>query len=422
MGRILETYVANTPKSAVADVRAQRGVVGGNSRAAAFWRPHPITVARASGTRLVDLDGREYIDMVNNYTSLAHSHGYPPIVDAVRTQLDRGTGFTANNVWQIELAETLIDRVASVASVRFTNSGSEAGLLALTIARVVTGRTKVLMARYGYHGILMEFEAGSAPDLMPNVDGMTHLGDYNDAASFERILDAHGHEIAAVVLEPVMGAGGVVSAEPEFLRRVQRATQAAGALFVLDEVITFRLAEGGAQSLFGIEPDLTMFGKIIGGGFPVGAVGGKLEHLEIFDPTAPRAFHSGTYCGNPVTMAAGVVSVRELTAARIETMDRLAERLADGLVTQASNLDLPISINRHGSLLNLSFTEADPSAASRRKAGERIAMFHLAALNHGLMVASRGMMALSTVMDEALIDEVIRRAAAAMQDVAEETA
>ena len=422
MGRILDTYIANTPKSAAADVRAQRGVVGGNSRAAAYWRPHPITVARASGTRLVDLDDREYIDMVNNYTSLAHSHGYPPIVDAVRTQLARGTGFTANNVWQMELAETLIERVASVESVRFTNSGSEAGLLALTIARVVTGRTKVLMARYGYHGILMEFEAGSAPELMPNLDGMTHLGEYNDPATFEQILDAHGHEIAAVVLEPVMGAGGVVSADPEFLRRVQRAAEAAGALFVLDEVITFRLAEGGAQSLFGIEPDLTMLGKVIGGGFPVGAVGGKLEHLRIFDPTAMRAFHSGTYCGNPVTMAAGVVSVRELTGERIAAMDRLAERLADGLVTQASNLDLPISINRRGSLLNLFFTVADSSTAARRKAEERIAGFHLAALNHGLMVASRGMMALSTVMDEALIDEVVRRAAAAMQDVAEETA
>ena len=422
MGRILDTYIANTPKSAAADVRAQRGVVGGNSRAAAYWRPHPITVARASGTRLVDVDGRRYVDMVNNYTSLAHSHAYPPIVDAVRTQIERGTGYTANNLWQTELAEVIIERVKSVESVRFTNSGSEAGLLALTIARVVTGRTKVLMARYGYHGILMEFEAGSAPELMPSLDGMTHLGEYNDPGTFERILDAHGHEIAAVVLEPVMGAGGVVSADPDFLRRVQRATEAAGALFVLDEVITFRLAEGGAQALFGIEPDLTMFGKVIGGGFPVGAVGGKLEHLRIFDPAAPRAFHSGTYCGNPVTMAAGVVSVRELTAARIETMDRLAERLANGLVTQASNLDLPISINRHGSLLNLFFTEADSSAASRREAEKRMDNFHLAALNHGLMVASRGMMALSTVMDEALIDEVVRRAAAAMQDVAEETA
>ena len=280
MGRILDRYIANTAKSAAADVRAQRGVVGGNSRAAAYWLPHPITVARASGTRLVDLDDREYIDMVNNYTSLAHSHGYPPIVDAVRTQLERGTGFTANNVWQMELAETLIDRVASVESVRFTNSGSEAGLLALTIARVVTGRNKVLMARYGYHGILMEFEAGSAPELMPNLDGMTHLGEYNDPATFEEILDAHGQEIAAVVLEPVMGAGGVVSADPEFLRRVQRAAEAAGALFVLDEVITFRLAEGGAQSLFGIEPDLTMLGKVIGGGFPVGAVGGKLARIS----------------------------------------------------------------------------------------------------------------------------------------------
>ena len=414
MGRILDTYIANTPKSAAADARAQRGVVGGNSRAAAYWRPHPITVDRASGTRLVDVDGREYIDMVNNYTSLVHSHGYPPIVDAVRDQLGRGTGYTANNVWQMALAETLIERVPSVESVRFANSGSEAGLLALTIARVVTGRHKVLMARHGYHGILMEFEAGSAPDLMPDLAGTTYLGAYNDPASFEEILDAHGEEIAAVVLEPVMGAGGVVSADADFLERVQRAARAAGALFVLDEVITFRLAEGGAQALYGIEPDLTMFGKIIGGGFPVGAVGGRLEHLAIFDPASPRAFHSGTYCGNPVTMRAGVVSVRELTEARIRTMDTLAERLADGLLRHASNLDLPVEINRRGSLLNLYFNDA----AAGRQDASRIASFHLAALNHGLMVASRGMMALSTVMDEALIDEVIHRAAAALEDVA----
>ena len=410
MGTILDTYIANTPKSAAAEARAMRSVVGGNSRAAAYWWPHPITVAHAAGTRLVDVDGREYVDLVNNYTSLAHSHAYPPIIEAVREQLGSGTGYTANNVWQTTLAEMLIERVASVESVRFTNSGSEAGLLALTIARVVTGRSKVLMARYGYHGILMEFEAGSMPGLMSAFDGTTFLGEYNDAASFEEILHSHGDEIAAVVLEPVMGAGGVVSADADFLRRVQQAAQAAGALFVLDEVITFRLAEGGAQALYGIAPDLTMFGKIIGGGFPVGAVGGKLEHMKIFDPAAPRAFHSGTYCGNPVTMTAGVVSVRELTAARIEQMDVLAERLADGLLRHASNLDLPISINRRGSLLNVDFMENE----------KRMADFHLAALNHGLMVASRGMFALSTVMDEALIDDVVRRAAAAMQDVVDD--
>lgn len=418
MGRILDTYIANTPKSAAAEARASRGVVGGNSRAAAYWLPHPITVDRAVGTRLVDLDGREYIDVVNNYTALVHSHGYPPIIEAVHAQLGKGTGYTANNVWQAALAEALIERVASVESVRFTNSGSEAGLLALTIARVVTGRHRVLMARHGYHGILMEFEAGSMPGFMPNVDGATYLGEYNDAASFEEILASHGDEIAAVVLEPVMGAGGVVSADGDFLRRVQAAARAAGALFVLDEVITFRLAEGGAQGLLGIEPDLTMFGKIIGGGFPVGAVGGRLAHMSVFDPAAPRAFHSGTYCGNPVTMTAGVVSVRELTAARIERMDRLAERLEDGLARHASNLDLPLSVNRCGSLMNLYFV--DTRESFRRDDGKRMESFHLAALNHGLMVAPRGMIALSTVMDEALVDEVVHRAAAAMQDVAED--
>ena len=411
MGRILDTYVANTPKSAAAHARAGQSVVGGNSRAAADWQPHPITVAAAEGTRLTDVDGREYIDMVNNYTSLVHSHGYPPIVDAVRTQLGKGTGYTANNLWQTELAEVLIERAAAVESVRFTNSGSEAGLLALTIARVVTGRHKVLMARHGYHGILMEFEAGSMPGFMPNPDGATLLAEYNDAASFEEVLLARGDEIAAVVLEPVMGAGGVLSAAPGFLDRVQAAARQAGALFVLDEVITFRLAEGGAQALYGVDPDLTMFGKIIGGGFPVGAVGGKLAHLSVFDPAAPRAFHSGTYCGNPVTMAAGLVSVRELTADRIAGMDRLAARLEAGLRKHASNLDLPLSINRRGSLLNLFFGD-----------GAQTAQFHLAALNHGLMVAPRGMVALSTVMGEALVEEVVHRAASAMQDVVDDAA
>lgn len=423
MGTIVETYIQNTPGSVAAQARAERSVMGGNSRGAAYWAPHPITVNRAFGTTVVDVDGREYVDLVNNYTSLAHSNAYPPIVEAVSRQVAAGTAWAANNPWQSELAEMLIERIPSVESVRFTNSGSESGILALSIARVVTGRNKVLMARHGYHGILMEYEVGSYPGMFPQCEDSTYLGIYNDPQSFEQILAEHGDEIAAVVLEPVLGAGGIVSATSEFLNRVQAAANSAGALLILDEVITFRLSEGGAQVLHGIEPDLTMLGKVIGGGFPVGAVGGNLEYMKVFDPAATRIVHSGTFCGNPVTMAAGVVSVRELTAERIENMDALATRLCEGITAHAVRLGLPLSINRNGSLINLFFTDTVPQAVTwRREDADLMHRFFLASLNHGLMLAPRGMLCLSTVMDNALIDDVISRAAAAMEDVVAETA
>ncbi len=420
MSDIVSTYEKNTPGSAEAQRRATQSVVGGNSRGAAYWRPYPLQIERADGARLVDVDGREYYDLVNNFTSLVHGHAYPPIVEAVIRQASQGTAWVANNHWQSDLAEALIERIASFESVRFTNSGTESGLIALTIARTITGREKVLMARYGYHGSLMEFEVGSYPGLYSHSLDRTLLGEYNDADSFERVLEEHGSEIAAVFLEPVMGAGGVVKASPEFLARVRDAAHAAGALFVMDEVITFRLATGGTQSLVGMEPDLTMLGKLIGGGFPVGAVGGPLEYMSIFDPEAPRGIHSGTYNANPVTMAAGLVSVRELTAERIDRMERLGERLADALTRSAGQHGLPLSINRWGSLLNIFFMDAAPSATLRRDDIKTISKFHLAALNHGVMVASRGLLALSTVMDEDLIDDVAQRADAAMEDVARE--
>lgn len=439
MSKILDTYIKNTPGSAAAQARAERGVVGGNSRAAAYWKPYPLTMERASGTSVFDVDGNEYIDIVNNYTSLVHSHGYPPVIEAVSKQLAKGTAWNANNTWQMELAETLIERIPAMDSIRFANSGSEAGILALTIARAVTGRNKLLMAKYGYHGILLEYEVGTYPGLIPQCEGSTYIGKYNDPTSFEQILAEHGDEIAAVVLEPtspgrllqetradiassrepVVSAGGFMSSTHEFLCRVKAAANAAGALFILDEVVTFRLAEGGVQTLYDIEPDLTQLGKVIGGGFPVGAVGGKLEHMKVFDLDAPKAMHSGTFCGNPVSMAAGVVSVRELTAERIDRMDVLAARLSDGLTKHASNLKLPLSINHRGSLLNLFFADTVPGEPKRQNA-KLLELFFIAALNHGLMLADRGVMVLSTVMDKALIDTVVQRAAAAMEDVVDE--
>ena len=421
MNSVQATYEKNTPKSAAAQRRAHAAVLGGNSRGAAYHAPYPLTIEHGDGARIVDIDGREYLDLINNYTSLVHGHAYPPIVEAARRQVGLGTAWTANNVWQTELAEALIGRVDSFDSVRFTNSGTEAGMLALQIARTITGRTKVLMARFGYHGSLMEFEVGSFPMFFDDhAQDRTYLATFNDADDFEAVLAEHGPEIAAVVIEPVMGGGGVVSATPEFLARVRDATHAAGALLVFDEVIAFRLATGGTQALVGVEPDLTMLGKLIGGGFPVGAVGGKNEYMGIFDPANPRGFHSGTYNANPVTMAAGLVSVRELTAERIDRMDALGERLADSLTRSAGQHGLPFCLNRRGSLIQVFFQEQAPPNTILSRDGDLSAGFHLAALNHGMMIAGRGMIALSTVMDEGLIDDAAQRADAAMEDVARE--
>jgi glutamate-1-semialdehyde 2,1-aminomutase len=409
-------YKERTARSREAYARARKSIAGGCSRQTGHWLPYPLTLTRGAGSRVWDLDGNEYIDLINNYTSLVHGHAYPPATEIIAARAQLGTAWPANNLDQIELAERICARVASVDQVRFTNSGSEAANLALQIARAATGRNKILMARFGYHGGIQEFQSGSVNQPGP----LTCVARFNDVASFRDQLDAHGRDIAGVFLEPMLGAGGVLAARADFLREVAAATRAAGALFVLDEVQTFRMSTGGLQQLQGVRPDLTLFGKFIGGGLPVGAVGGSREVMRLFDPEALKVYHSGTFNANPLSMAAGEVTVRDLTAERIAHMDRLALRLRQGLLTAARGAGLPLAVNHLGSLLNLFFMESAPETTWLRSDQEQVTRFHLASLNHGVMFAPRGFFALSTVMTDALIDEAIARCAAAMRDVAAE--
>jgi glutamate-1-semialdehyde 2,1-aminomutase len=272
------------------------------------------------------------------------------------------------------------------------------------------------MARYGYHGSAPHFEVGTEGHEGPE----TLLATYGDAASFEAVLAERGSEVAAVILEPVMGAGGLAAATRGFLERVGDAAHAAGALLVLDEVITLRLSVGGAQRSLGIRPDLTAMGKIIGGGFPVGAVGGREDLLALCNPAEPRLYHSGTFNGNPVTTAAGLVSLRHLTAERIELMASQAGALDAVLAKGAADLGLPLTVRREGSLLQLFFSPSAPEATPLRTDGAAITAFHLAALNHGVFFAPRGLLALATVHDDDLIDETGQRLRAALEDLAEE--
>jgi len=410
---IRKTYLERTPTSAKNHVRACELMPGGTSRQASFWAPYPLTIKRGEGAYFWDVDGHQYLDLINNYTAMVHGHAYPPIVEAARKQLGDGTGWAAANEAQNRLAELIVDRVPSIEQVRFTNSGSEAGALAFTIARVITGRKKLLMARYGYHGSLFEFEIGSLGSEGP----LTHLATYNSLKDFVAVLGEHGDDIAAIFLEPVMGASGIRAGEADFLHGVRKAAHESGALFVLDEVLTLRFAVGGCQAGLGIQPDLTMLGKIIGGGFPVGAVGGKKDILEIFNPDDMKVFHTGTFNANPVTMIAGEVSLRELTAERIELMHKLRELLQSGLIEVAKKHGLPLSINYYGSCLNLYFCDSVPESSVVRDDDEMMDKFHLACINHGLFIAPRGMIALSTVISEHHVAEAIERADAAMRDV-----
>ena len=416
MNSIEEQYRAATEKSAQLAKRAERVMPGGDTRTTTYHRPYPLTLKRGEGPFVWDVDGNKYIDLLGNYTSLVHGNAYPPIVEAVTKAVRDGSAWPARSEAQIELASLLCERFESVDRVRFCNSGTEAGMTAAHVARRLTGRKLILMARYGYHGSYDDLEVG-----LTGQDGeRTMLADFGEATVFEALLYERGAEIAAVFLEPILGSAGIVEPPAEFLGRVAEAAHSAGAMFVVDEVITLRLAEGGGQQIFNVKPDLTMFGKIIGGGFPVGAIGGSEEVMSAFDPrNRGSIFHSGTFNGNPVSCAAGAVSVRELTQARIDKMAKQAERLAAELARAARQAGLPFSVRHYGSLMNLFFLKEPPAATIAREDARAIANFHLAALNQGLFLAPRGMIALSTVITDEILSDICARAAKAMADLAQ---
>lgn len=389
---------------------------GGDTRAAGHHLPYQLTMAAAEGPWLTDLDGNRYVDLIGNFTSLVHGNAHPTVLEAAGAAMAAGTNWPARNEHAVLLAEELARRLPSVDQVRFTNSGSEATLLAAEIARVVTGRRHIVMARWGYHGCAPQFECGTMGHAGPE----TSLATFGDVDSFATVLADRAGDVACVIVEPVLGSSGVVDAPPGFLAELARVTHDAGALLILDEVITLRLAPGGAQAVHGVDPDLTAMAKIIGGGFPVGAVGGRAELMEVTDPYRPRLFHSGTFNGNPVTTAAGLASMQLLTSDAIAVMDGHADRLEHALGAAAAGAGIPFAARRVGSLLQLYLQDELPATNAERGDGDRIGLLHLAALNEGLFAAPRGMIALSTVMTDELVADVIDRYTAAFEAVAAE--
>lgn len=409
-----ETFRKRTPKSAAHSQRSAQVMPGGDTRAAAHHPPYQLTMVSGEGPYLTDLDGNRYLDLIGNFTSLIHGNAYPPIIEAAVAASAAGTNWPARNESAVELAEELCRRVPSIEQVRFTNSGTEATMLAVEIARAATGRQRFVMARWAYHGTMPQFELGT----FGHEGGDTLLAAFGDLAGFERVLEDHGDDIACVIVEPVLGSAGVITPPDGFLAGLAAAAHRVGALTVFDEVVTLRLATGGAQATVGVTPDLTALAKIIGGGYPVGAVGGRADLMELCNPFAPKVYHSGTFNGNPVTTAAGLVSIRHLTSDAIAEMDRRAADLDQRLVAAAAARGIPFSTRRSGSLIQLYCSDEPAPYAQLRTDGELASAFHLAALNNGVFTAGRGLMALSTVLDDDLIDETTDRFAAAFDDLA----
>ncbi|HEY8766305.1 MAG TPA: glutamate-1-semialdehyde 2,1-aminomutase [Dehalococcoidia bacterium] len=352
-------------------VRLIPGGVNSPVRAFSAVGGSPRFISSGYGSQLRDADGNQYIDYVMSWGPLIHGHAFPPVVEAVKRAASEGTSFGAPTEGELRLAELVTATMRSVEMVRFVNSGTEATMSALRLARATTGRDLIVKFAGNYHGhtdsLLAEAGSGSltlgvpsTPGVPAAVTGDTLIARYNDVESVDRLFGERAGEIAAVIVEPIAANMGVVPPAEGFLQHVRKVTSDSGSLLIFDEVITgFRVAPGGAQELFGIEPDLTTLGKVVGGGLPVGAYGGRREIMEQMAPTGP-VYQAGTLSGNPLAMAAGIATIEGLKGG--DTYEHLAaktSRLAAGLEKAARIAGTPATINAVTGMLTVFFSE-DP--------------------------------------------------------------
>ncbi len=360
----------------------------------------PVFAARARGSRLWDADGNEYIDYIGSWGPMILGHAHPEVLEALGAALGRGTSYGISTEAEVELARLIVEAVPSIEMVRLVNSGTEAVMSALRLARGFTGRSRIVKFIGCYHGHsdAMLVKAGSgaltlgvpdSPGVTPGTAADTITLPYNDLSAVDDVFRQQGEEIAAVIVEPVAGNMGLVPPHNGFLEGLRRLTRQYGALLIFDEVITgFRLAYGGAQQYYGIEPDLTCLGKIIGGGLPVGAYGGRREIMEKVAPAGP-VYQAGTLSGNPLAAAAGIAMLRALNRPGIyEDLNRKGQRLAGGLRDVLARLDLPFQVNHLGSCLTLFFTDRPVRdfASATTSDTARFAAFFRGMLDEGVLL------------------------------------
>ncbi len=423
-------YPDQESQSAALYRRASQVLAGGSTRLTTYFSPYPIYAVSGDGSRVTDADGVERVDCLNNYMTLIHGHAHPEIVEAITEQVQRGSCFAMPTEREIELAEIITERVESVETMRFCNSGSEAVLIAIKAARAYTGRPMIAKCEGAYHGCYdpVEVSLNSSPETwgdphepatVPYTVGLPEkvmedvvVLPYNDVEASRKLIEKHADRLAAIVVDPVPTRVGCVPMRREYAEMAREEAIRHGIVLIFDEVASFRVRYRGAQTMVGVTPDLTTFGKIIGGGLPVGGVGGRREVMSVFDASKgkPRASHGGTFNANPATMAAGAAAMRLLTEDAIETLnargDRARKRIdeafeAAGVAGQATGAGSLVMIHFNRRELG-SYRDVFHSESESR----RTAALHKALLNRGFVVGSGGLAAISTVNTDQEIDDL----------------
>ena len=376
----IDSYRMCTPMSSELQEKAARYLPGGSSRGTAYFDPYPHFVSEGKGSYIYDVDGNKYLDFMINATSLILGHAHPDISAVVKDQIDLGAAYSGPTTSQIDLAEILCSRIPSVDTIRFTNSGTEATMMAIRAARKYTDKEKIVKIEGGYHGS-HEYVSVSVytpahklnpagPTAVPeyggqpiNVSNEVFVVEYNDAIGMLDILESNSDDIACVIMEPVISSFGYTPASKDYLETVRSKTRELGIVLIFDEVQSFRLSSGGAQEYFGVVPDMTALGKIIGGGLAVGAFGGKREIMDCFNPSDGGAeiAHAGTFNANPITMRAGMVVMQHLTPDVYSQINNLGEELRAKLSAVFSELNITTQITGIGSFFGIHFTENEIS-------------------------------------------------------------
>ena len=427
--REIANYTAANPKSAELHEKATRFMPGGDTRNSIYWDPFPLYITDGTGTTLTDADDNKRTDFVNNMTTLILGHRPPEVISAVAEQINHGLSFPAPSPSVVRWAELLCERVPSLDKVRFVNTGTEATLNAIRAARAFTGKQKLVKCEGAYHGnhdaiqisvVPPLDQAGDAesPEAIKAFPGISEtatdnifIAPFNDIVAAERIIRQHADELAAVIVEPVNGQCGMVPGKPEFLEGLRRVTEELGIVLIFDEVIAFRSAYGGAQDYYGITPDITCFGKVIGGGMPVGAFGGREDIMSMWDPTNGGATvqHAGTFNGNPMTAAAGVATLENLTPDKFEYLDKLGESLRSKLRALFVELEAPMGVTGVASLFALQFTSTEVTDYRSFATNDKklLNTMFIGLLNEGLLMSNRCAGNVSTVHTEDDVDAFV---------------
>ncbi|BEP48661.1 MULTISPECIES: aspartate aminotransferase family protein [Variovorax] len=381
-----------------------RYMPGANSRSVLFYAPFPLTIAKGEGAALWDADGHRYADFIAEYTAGVYGHSAPEIRDAVVEAMQGGINLTGHNLLEGRLAKTICERFPQIEQLRFTNSGTEANLMALTAALHFTGRRKIVVFSGGYHGGVLGFGAKPLPTTVP-FDFL--VLPYNDVQAASEQIEKHGSEIAAILVEPMQGASGCIPGRLDFLQALREGATKVGALLVFDEVMTSRLAPNGLANKLGIRSDLTTLGKYIGGGMSFGAFGGRSDVMAQFDPRTGSLSHSGTFNNNVMTMAAGYAGLTKLFTP--EAAGRLAERgeaMRARLNALCAKEDVAMQFTGVGSLMNAHFVRGEVRRVDDLAAVDgrlrQLLFFHL--LGEGIYASPRGFIVLSLPLTDADID------------------